>query len=67
MYESIMTAISTVGFPIVMCGALCYYIVKVQNTLVTAINENTKAIAALIGFVKDEEVKHNEKEQVEES
>ena len=42
-----MQAIATVGFPIVMCGVLCYYIFKVQTSLIDSINENTKALLKL--------------------
>ena len=41
MMNDVLTAISTVGFPAVMCGALCYYIYKVQTPLIEAINKNS--------------------------
>lgn len=46
--NEIIGAISTVGFPIVMCGVLCYYIFKTQTTLISAINNNSLEIAKLI-------------------
>lgn len=47
----LINAISVVGFPIVMCGILCYYIFKVQSELITSINKNTTAMAKLITTV----------------
>lgn len=52
-----LQAISTVGFPIAMCGVLCYYIYKVQTKLIESINANTTAITKLI---------ENEKNKLEE-
>lgn len=46
--SEIIGAISTVGFPIVMCGGLCYYIFKTQTALISAINNNSLEIAKLI-------------------
>lgn len=46
--NELVGAISTVGFPIVMCCVLCYYIFKTQTTLISAINNNTLEIAKLI-------------------
>lgn len=46
--NEIIGAISTVGFPIVMCGVLCYYILKTQTALISAINNNSLEIAKLI-------------------
>lgn len=46
--DNILNAISVVGFPIVMCGTLCYYIFKTQNELIKSINNNTLEIAKLI-------------------
>lgn len=45
--DGILQAVSMVGFPIVMCGVLCYYIYKVQTQLIQAINDNTQAILQL--------------------
>lgn len=47
----LINAISVVGFPIVMCGILCYYIFKVQSELINSINKNTTAMAKLITTV----------------
>lgn len=46
--NELVGAISTVGFPIVMCGLLCYYIFKTQTALISAINNNSMEIAKLI-------------------
>lgn len=47
MVQEIVTAISTVGFPIVMCGALFWYMIK-QNEMHQAENREMKdAINAL--------------------
>ena len=53
--SALITAISTVGFPIVMCGALFWYIQK-ENTcnrekidkLADVLNANTTVIAKLL-------------------
>lgn len=53
--STLITAISTVGFPIVMCGALFWYIQK-ENTcnrekidkLADVLNANTTVIAKLL-------------------
>ena len=61
--NDVLTAISTVGFPAVMCGALCYYIYKVQTPLIEAINKNSEAITKMASAL---EVKENgEKEKSE--
>lgn len=46
--NELVGAISTVGFPIVMCGVFCYYIFKTQTALISAINNNSLEIAKLI-------------------
>lgn len=54
MYNAIVQLITTVGFPIAMCCALLWYIVK-QNTehkeetseFVTALNNNTLVLQKL--------------------
>lgn len=46
--NELVGAISTVGFPIVMCATLCYYIFKTQTALISAINNNSLEIAKLI-------------------
>ena len=53
--SSILTAISTVGFPIVMCGILCWYIQKENDSNRTkidkmsdALNNNTNVLGKLL-------------------
>lgn len=43
-FQQILTAISTVGFPIVMCGALFWYMIQQRNSHKSEIDEMTKAI-----------------------
>ena len=46
--DSIAAIISMLGFPIVMCGALCFYIYKVQTKLQEIIQDNTKTMEKLV-------------------
>ena len=46
-FETILSAIGTVGFPIVVCGAMFWLYNKVLNELKTTVAENTKAILML--------------------
>lgn len=41
---AILSAIGTVGFPIVACGALFWMINKTMKELTSAVNNNTTAI-----------------------
>ena len=59
--NEILNAISVVGFPIVMCGVLCYYIFKTQTALITAINNNSLEIAKLIEEMEESD---NEETQI---
>lgn len=43
-----VTAISTVGFPIVMCGALFWYIQVKVDKMTDALNANTLVITKLL-------------------
>lgn len=47
MVQDIVTAISTVGFPIVMCGALFWYMIKQNEMHQTESREMKDAINAL--------------------
>lgn len=47
MGQEIVTAISTVGFPIVMCGALFWYMIKQNEMHQTESREMKDAINAL--------------------
>lgn len=46
--DSLVQIVSSVGFPIAMCGALCWYIYTVQNKLQELVQHNTEAIRELI-------------------
>lgn len=53
--QGIITAISTVGFPIVMCGALFWYMINQRDVhkeeiskMTEAINNNTLALQKLL-------------------
>lgn len=53
--QALITAISTVGFPIVMCGALFWYMINQRdahkeeiNKMTDALNNNTLAIQKLL-------------------
>lgn len=54
MYNQIMTAISTIGFPCVMCGALMYYIYNVQVKTQECLSELTEAIVELKGVISND-------------
>ena len=54
MYENIMTAVSTIGFPAVMCGALMYYIYSVQIKTQECLSELTEAIIELKGVISND-------------
>ena len=60
--KSIVEIISTVGFPIVCCGALFWYVVKEQRStreamesLKTVINENTKVLDTIVNILTGRE------------
>ena len=57
--NDIVNLISTVGFPIVMCGVLLYYIMLVNkknddtiNGLSETINQNSKVLTELTTLIK---------------
>ena len=57
--NALMTAVTTVGFPIVAYGAMFWYMVKLQeshknemDTLRKALDENTSAITQLKDLVR---------------
>ena len=45
--NEVVKAISSVGFPIVMCGVLFWYIYKVESKLTDALTELSTVIARL--------------------
>ena len=50
---SLLQAVSTVGFPIVMCGCLMYYIYTAQTKTPEIITELTKAITELQAVIEN--------------
>lgn len=55
MYDKIMQAISTVGFPIVVSGCLMYYIYKVENKtqeVLTKLNQSLIELKEVIENAK---------------
>lgn len=57
--NTIIQIVSSLGFPIVMCGALFWYMVKQREAhkeetdhLKDTINENTKVLAELTTLIK---------------
>lgn len=50
--NTIIQIISSLGFPIVMCGALFWYMVKQTEHLKDTIEENTKVLAELTTLIK---------------
>ena len=55
MYDQIMTAVSTIGFPCVMCGALMYYIYSVQVKTQECLSGLTEAIIELKGVISNDQ------------
>ena len=49
----LLQAVSTVGFPIVMCGCLMYYIYTAQTKTQEIITELTKAITELKAVIEN--------------
>lgn len=60
--DQIVQIISSVGFPIAMCGALCWYIYTVQNKLQELVQHNTEAIRELIIKLDKLDVKEDYRE-----
>lgn len=59
--NTIITAVSTLGFPIVMCAALFWYMIEQRKDhkaevekLTNALENNTVAITQLTDFIKGE-------------
>ena len=50
--QDIVTLISGVGFPIVMCGVLCFFINKRTERYLTSIEDITAAITELSNKIK---------------
>lgn len=56
--QEVATLVSTVGFPIVMCGVLFWYINKMTDSMTNAVQEMKLAVTELKNAV--EEHYHNE-------
>ena len=59
-YSEIVTLIQTVGFPIVMCGALFWYMIKQReqhkqetDKMTEARNNNTKILTEIVTLMKE--------------
>lgn len=59
-YSQIVTLIQTVGFPIVMCGALFWYMIKQReqhkqetDKMTEALNNNTAILTELVTLMKE--------------
>lgn len=50
--NEITQMISTIGFPIVCCGALFYYTTKVQKELTDSINNMNKTMQVILEYVR---------------
>ena len=56
MYNNIVQLISSVGFPIVVCGAMAYYINTTHKELLNSFNEMIETIKKnndIISLLKD--------------
>lgn len=54
MYDHLIDAIQAVGFPIIMCGAMSYYIMKVEEKTQNVITNLTAAISELKEVIRGE-------------
>lgn len=50
--DEVTQIISTVGFPIVCCGALFYYTTKVQKELTGSINRMNETMKIILEYVR---------------
>lgn len=62
-YSQIVTLIQTVGFPIVMCGALFWYMIKQReqhkqetDKMTEALNNNTAILTELVTLMKERDM-----------
>ena len=62
-YSHIVTLIQSVGFPIVMCGALFWYMIKQReqhkqetDKMTEALNNNTTILTELVTLMKEREM-----------
>lgn len=61
--NAIITLINSVGFPIVVCGFMAYYIYKIQTKTNDIISENTKVLTELVTLIKNFLKKDDDKEE----
>lgn len=52
--QDIATFIGTLGFPIFACGAMGWYIYKINEKMRETIDKNTEAINNMINLFKEE-------------
>lgn len=62
-YSQIVTLIQSVGFPIVMCGALFWYMIKQHeqhkretDKMTEALNNNTAILTELVTLMKERDM-----------
>lgn len=60
--DELIQAVSSVGFPIVMCGVLCFYIFKIQTKLIESIDKNTKTISEIAIKINNSESEEEKNE-----
>ena len=58
--NTVVTLIGSLGFPIVMCLLLFYYMSKTLKEMQTSINNNTNAITQLTAELKLSKGDHND-------
>lgn len=56
MISEIGQAISTYGFPIVMCGGLFWYMVTEMRELRSTVNNNTAAMLRILEHFQKEDI-----------
>lgn len=59
-FDTIVPLIGSLGFPIVMCLLLFYYMNKTLKEMQTSINNNTIAITNLIDELKSKKGNNND-------
>lgn len=51
-YEMVISAITSVGFPIVMCGFFAYFIMTTLKKLEETVQSNTTVISKLVSILE---------------
>ena len=57
--QAILTAVSTVGFPIVTAGALFWYMVKENRQTREVVQNNTTMLNRILEHLVEDEKRHN--------